>query len=188
LLYQYLLQIRQSWFSGAQESVSRLSARRSFEEEPAGERWADDDFHCRKVGAPQPPVTRIIGAPQPSHLRRILPDSHLENTATGWSFSSFIAAIVAAHSSRGSKASDFASDKLSDIRYDLDRAVVLALRLEEAEVAPQIDQGGALVVQFELDALDSARTLAPTARCCPICCTAMRPGYGVIRLTAASGR
>jgi hypothetical protein len=71
LLYQYLLQIRQSWFSGAQESVSRLSARRSFEEEPAGERWTDDDFHCRKVGAPQPPVTRIIGAPQPRHLRRI---------------------------------------------------------------------------------------------------------------------
>src|SRR5262250_1832770 len=27
-----------------------------------------------------------------------------------------------------------------------------------------------------------------TARCCPICCTAMKPGYGVIRLTAASGR
>jgi hypothetical protein len=26
------------------------------------------------------------------------------------------------------------------------------------------------------------------ARCCRICCTAMRPGYGVIRLTAASGR
>ena len=29
----------------------------TFEEEPAGERWTDDDFHCRKVGAPQPPVT-----------------------------------------------------------------------------------------------------------------------------------
>jgi hypothetical protein len=23
-------------------------------------RWTDDDFHCRKVGAPQPPVTAII--------------------------------------------------------------------------------------------------------------------------------
>jgi hypothetical protein len=104
-------------------------------------------FRWEQNRGAQPPITRIIGAPQPRHLRRILPDSHLENTATGWSFSSFIAAIVAAHSSRGSKASDFASDKLSDIRYDLDRAVVLALRLEEAEVAPQIDQGGALVVR-----------------------------------------
>jgi hypothetical protein len=37
----------------------------TFEEEPAGERWTDDDFHCRKVGAPQPPVTRNNGGPQP---------------------------------------------------------------------------------------------------------------------------
>ena len=28
---------------------------------PRGERWTDDDFQCRKVGAPQPPVTVIIG-------------------------------------------------------------------------------------------------------------------------------
>ena len=34
------------------KSVSRLSARRSFEEEPAGERWTDDDFIVGKSGRP----------------------------------------------------------------------------------------------------------------------------------------
>jgi hypothetical protein len=29
----------------------------------------------------QPPITLIMGGPQPRHLRRILPDSHLEIAA-----------------------------------------------------------------------------------------------------------
>jgi hypothetical protein len=76
------------------------------------------------------------------------------------SFSSFIAAIVAAHSSGGSKASDSANDKLSDIRHNLDLAVVVVLGDEHAEVAAEIDQSGALVVELEFDALDSARIRA----------------------------
>ena len=39
-------------FPARKKSVSRLSARRSFEEEPAGERWTDDDFIVGKSGRP----------------------------------------------------------------------------------------------------------------------------------------
>ena len=39
-----------------------------------------------------------------------------------------------------------------------------------------------------IHAVAATRPMSPTARCCPSCCTGKRPGCGVIRPTAASGR
>ena len=64
--------------------------------------------------------------------------------------SGLIAWIAALCVLSGMEASQALENGISDIRnINLDRVVVLVLRLEEAEVAPQIDQGGALVVQLE---------------------------------------
>ncbi len=60
------------------------------------------------------------------------------------------------------EASQCAENCISHIvNIDLDRGVgLLVLGVEEAEVATEIDQGGALVVQLEFDAPDRARPFA----------------------------
>lgn len=83
--------------------------------------------------------------------------SRAQKFQSWWSFSTCSGDkldIAACRCAGVSEASQALENGISDIRnLDLDLAVVLALRLEEAEMAPQIDQGGALVVQLELDAL-----------------------------------